>query len=206
MAAKKSDTIALANSLNVEQLLAAAFNSTDSVRFIVAEDGTILYFNRKAYENGLLFHNKKLEKGDSLFDYANDTSNNVEHSLTADLARTFNGETFRVETEIKFGKESKWFETEYVPIFHKLKIAAASITIYEITDKKNNELDLAKRLIQIQKVHQNRLQKVEAMLDTVNQQATLIFDQYGKSAGTAITKNMKRLCASIQALQTKISG
>ncbi|MDF2438673.1 MAG: hypothetical protein K0Q95_3049 [Bacteroidota bacterium] len=205
MAAKKINSIELANSLTVEQLLTAAFNSTDSVRFIVAEDGTILYFNRKAYENGLLFHNKKLEKGDSLFDYAGDTTNDVQKALLHDLQRTFKGETFRMETEIQFGKELKWFETEYVPIFHKLKIVAASITIYEVTERKQNEHTKAHVLSVMQKAYKDKLLKTDAMLDLIDKRAKMILNQSGKSSDTAITKNMKSLYTAILALRNKIA-
>ncbi|MDF2449805.1 MAG: hypothetical protein K0R26_2309 [Bacteroidota bacterium] len=90
-------------------LLAAAFNSTESVRFIVSKDGTILAFNRKAFENASLLHGKSLKRGDSLFTYANDPANEVENALRKDCERAFKGETFIKENEIHYASESVGF-------------------------------------------------------------------------------------------------
>lgn len=150
-----------------EQLLAAAFNSTDSVRFIVGSDGTIFHFNRKAYENGLLLHNKTLKPGDSIYDYANDPANDVATSLKECLKRCFAGETFFAETEIHFGTEIRWFKSEYVPVFDKLKIIAASLYIHEVTDQKIQELRKDVMLATIKDAHLTQTMNSSAFTDLV---------------------------------------
>src|SRR5688500_7325807 len=111
----KSGEIEITEEL-IHRALYAAFDSTDAVRFLVTQDGTVIHFNRKAYENSILLHNKELKKGDNLFEFAADTVNSVENRLKKELARTFKGETFFIETEIKYNVDSNWFETEYCPV------------------------------------------------------------------------------------------
>jgi len=164
-----------------EQLLAAAFNSTDSVRFIVAEDGTILYFNRKAYENGLLLHNKTLKTGDSIHDYAKDPSNDVASNLKECLRRCFAGETFFSETEIHYGAQVRWFKSEYVPIFDKLKIIAASIYIHETTEQKIPELRKDVLLTTVQDLNLLQITDSAAFADLVTKS--------GKQALRLLKKN-----------------
>jgi hypothetical protein len=92
------------------ELLEAVFNSTEAVRFIVSKDGSILYFNRKAFENASLLHGKTLKRGDSLFSYASDPGNEVENTVRKDCERAFKGETFIKETEIPYDAECVGFK------------------------------------------------------------------------------------------------
>jgi len=206
MAAKKSDVDVITDTLTAGELLAAAFDATDSVRFIVKQDGTILYFNRKAYENGVLLHGKKLTKGDSLFEYAGDTTNNVKSALKSDLNRSFKGETFRVNTEIKYDKKTMWFQTEYVPVFHKLKIIAASITIYDITETKREELEKANSVIAMEKNYQECLLKTEQMLDVIYKRAKMVFGETDKTTETQIVNGLKNICADTLALKKQVAS
>ncbi|MCE3277915.1 MAG: hypothetical protein K0S44_106 [Bacteroidetes bacterium] len=205
MGKKKSVTESY-GSLSVEELLVATFNSTESVRFIVNEEGIILYFNRKAYENGIQFHNRKLHKGDSLFEYANDTSNNVHITLKDALVRTFKGETFRVEAEVCFGDKSHWFETEYVPLFHKLKMVAASISIYDVTERKVHELLLNKLVNEIKQVQEERWQKTLAMVDLIDERVKMVLTNGSNLSSAAIAKNLKTLSGTIATLKNKVAA
>jgi hypothetical protein len=151
----------------IHRALYAAFDSTDAVRFLVTQDGTVIHFNRKAYENSILLHNKELKKGDNLFDFAADTVNSVENRLKKELARTFKGETFFIETEIKYNVDSNWFETEYCPVILNKQIIAASITLYDITERKNKELSQKQQLEDLKSSTQSKLQQTEFMVETM---------------------------------------
>jgi hypothetical protein len=144
------------NEIAASRLLLAAFDSSESVRFIVQEDGKVLHFNRKAYENSILIHQKELKKGDNLFDYASDTVNNVQTKLRSELKRTFKGESFTTDTEVKYDHRSRWFQTEYIPIFENKKIVAASISTYEITQKKLHDMQLAETIFEVRSSNQHR--------------------------------------------------
>ncbi len=154
--------------LPISSLLQAAFDSSDMVRFIVDEDGTVLHFNRKAYENSILIHQRELKKGENLFDYAGDTTNRVQSHLKSQLAKTFTGETFVSENEVKFKLKSRWFQTEYVPILHNKKIVAASILTFDITERKIAELQTAQLVAELKTSTQTRLQQIEYSLDSMS--------------------------------------
>jgi hypothetical protein len=190
----------------VARLLLAAFDSSESVRFIVQEDGKVLHFNRKAYENSILIHQKELKKGDNLFDYASDTVNNVQTKLRSELKRTFKGESFTTDTEVKYDHRSRWFQTEYIPIFENKKIVAASISTYEITQKKLHEMQLAETIFEVRSSNQHRLQQAELTLDMMAKRIKDIITDIPTSSETDIRKQIRDLCSQLVGLRRKISA
>ena len=153
--------------LSAQELLGAAFDSTDAVRFIVDAQGIILHYNRKAYENSILIHKRELHKGDNLFEFAGDTLNKVQNHLKKQLAKSFSGETFVTENEVKYNFQSKWFQTEYVPIVHNMKIVAVSISTHDITSKKNAELQKTNLIADLKTTNQHRLQQITYALESL---------------------------------------
>lgn len=189
--------------LSESELLSVAFNCTEAVRFIVSKDGGILNFNRKAFENATLLHDKTLKKGDNLFDYANDPGQGVENSLRIDLERAFAGEAFLIETEIPYGHGVRWFQTEYVPILHKLKIIAVSINIYEITEKKNTDTAKDKLISELQNLNQNLLSEREMVWEMISKFSSEIISSEDKKSNKDIIKKTAVFHAQISALRDK---
>lgn len=188
-----------------EQLLTAAFNSSESVRFIVERDGTILHFNRKAYENGQLLHNKILKRGDNLFDYASDPSNDVANGLRVCIERAFAGETFYSEAEIKFEGGARWFKSEYVPIFDKLKIIAVSIHIHEITDEKLAQLLKDQTLADIKTINYSRLNESKTSLEQIIKDGKESLKALTNNPNDALKKNLLNLVSVASELKTKVT-
>jgi hypothetical protein len=150
--------------ITVAQALLAAFDATDAVRFIVKADGTIIHFNRKAYENGILLHKRELKRGDNIYDYAADTVNGVESTLKKDIDRAFKGQTFVRESEIKFDVESLWYETEHCPVILNNKVSAVALSITDITARKKREHETQEMIETMRSTKINRVQQFELMI------------------------------------------
>jgi PAS domain S-box-containing protein len=170
--------------ISIPDALQAAFDSTDAVRFFVTSDGKILHFNRKAYENSILLHNKEIKRGDNLYDFAADTENLIENKLKKDLALAFKGENFQRETHVKFTNGEKWFETEYSPIIFKKKIVAVSISTVDITHRKTRELDLRNALDEIKSTRVNRIVQFEFMISNIFSHIHAIENEMKKRTGS----------------------
>ncbi|MES2567471.1 MAG: PAS domain-containing protein [Bacteroidota bacterium] len=179
------------------ELLAAVFDSTEAVRFIVSRDGTILYFNRKAFENASLLHGKTLKKGDNLFSYASDPGKEVESELKKDYERAFAGETFLKEAEISYNSESRWFQTEYVPILSKLKIIAVSINIYEITERKLTEQSKDALILEQKSVIQNLLKERAQVWKKIGKCFSEIISRTARESNKDIKEELSTLYSNI---------
>jgi hypothetical protein len=189
--------------LSISRLLQATFDSTESVRFIVDAKGTVIHFNRKAYENSILIHNRELKKGDNLFNFAADTVNDVESPLREQLNRAFKGETFWTDSEVKFDENSRWFETEYIPIIINRKIVAVAISTSEITSKKVQEIRLAELLNEVKSSSQHRLQEAELTLDVMARRVREIVEDIPRS-DKLLKKQARTLCANLVSLRRKV--
>jgi hypothetical protein len=191
--------------LTGSQLLQAAFDSTETVRFIVNAEGVVLHFNRKAYENSILMHGRELRKGDSLLDFAGDTVNKVQNHLRLQLQRAFTGETFVIENEVNYKAQSKWFQTEYVPIVHGRRIIAVSIATFDITGRKRAEIAAAELIAELKTSGQHRLQQVEYTLEAlVARDADLLSQCQPVSAD--VSSRIDRLQKDLLSLRNKVNS
>jgi hypothetical protein len=189
--------------LTTADLLQAAFDSTDQVRFIVSEDGGVISFNRKAYENSILIHNKALKKGDNLYDFAADTKDNASGKLRDDLRRTFSGESFVTEVEIKYHSGSRWFQTEYVPVFRDKVIVAASISNYDITERKQAEIAVQQYINEMQSAIDTRLRHIELILDSLVANSEVLLEE-SNSLDEQISSKIRRLLSEFSRLHSKV--
>ena len=135
------ETLARENEMErSRKTLKAIFDSTDTVKFFVAPDFHIQFFNRKAYENGKELHGKNMKVGDNILDYARDTENNVDKTFLEDFNTAIKGETVISESEIEYGTGSKfWFRTEYYPVRENGELIGISVTVSDITERKKHE-------------------------------------------------------------------
>jgi PAS domain S-box-containing protein len=145
-----------------EQVLKALFNSTQSVIFLVSSEYEILFFNKKAYDNSLILHQKEIKIGDNIIDYITDTENNIYKSFRSEFERALNDEYVIVEKEIKYTEESSiWFKTEYFPVYENDRTIGVAIIITDINEKKKYELRIRKQNEMLQEIawiqsHKNR--------------------------------------------------
>lgn len=120
-------------------ILRAIFDSTDDVWFFVAPDHSILFFNRKAYENGKLLHGRELKTGDNILDYARDTKNEVDVRFLEKFRQATAGELVIDRQEIQYGSATLWFQSKYVPVFDGQTLLGISIAVSDITEEKKLE-------------------------------------------------------------------
>jgi signal transduction histidine kinase len=117
-------------------ILSAIFDSTNDVWFLVAPDYSILFFNKKAYENGKLLHNRELKAGDNILDYARDTKNEIDVKFVRGFERAINGEIVKTEEKIEYALHSIWVATKYIPVYEADVLLGISITVEDVTPQK----------------------------------------------------------------------
>lgn len=123
-----------------QKTMKAIFDSTDNVKFFISPDLKIQLFNKKASLNAEQLHGRKMQVGDNMLDYARDTENNVNQVFLSDFTRATKGETVTTEVEIKYkSKPSLWFRSEYHPIYEDDTLIGISVTVSDITERKNAE-------------------------------------------------------------------
>ncbi|MDP1763939.1 MAG: hypothetical protein Q8L07_08645 [Sediminibacterium sp.] len=129
-----------------EKILTAIYNSTRSVRLLVAPDYTILFFNKTADENIILFQRKKLKIGDNFMNYAKDILKTTDSSLKSDFETALTGEYVIRENEIQHNDSSLWVKTEYNPVYIDNKLIGVSISSRDISERKKNEFLIKKQI------------------------------------------------------------
>lgn len=121
-------------------ILRSIFDSTDDVWFFVAPDHSILFFNQKAYENGKILHQRELQAGDNILDYARDTKNNVDERFATNFCRALSGELVVDRQQIEYNSAVLWFQSKYVPVYENGTMTGVSIVVSDITREKMMEL------------------------------------------------------------------
>ena len=122
------------------KILKAIFDSTDNVKFFIAPNLRIQFFNKTAFENGLKLHGRRMQIGDHILDYVRDTENKIDQIFQLDFEKALNGETVERETEIKYkNDQSKWFRSEYYPVYESGILIGVSVTVSDLTVRKNYE-------------------------------------------------------------------
>ncbi|MDB5274191.1 MAG: hypothetical protein JWO58_2558 [Chitinophagaceae bacterium] len=126
-----------------KKVLKAFFDSTQSVIFIISPEYKIIFFNKKSYDNGLLFRQREIKIGDNIMDYVNDIEDEVFHSFRSDFDKALQGECVTMEKEIKYtGDKSIWFNIDYFPVYENEIMIGVAITITDINDRKKYELQI----------------------------------------------------------------
>lgn len=125
------------------KILKAIFDSTDNVKFFIAPNLRIQFFNKTAFENGLKLHGRRMQIGDNIMDYVRDTENKIDEVFQKDFDKALKGETVERETEIKYkNDQSKWFRTEYYPVYEAGSLIGVSVTVSDLTERKNYEQNI----------------------------------------------------------------
>lgn len=124
-------------------ILSAIFDSNDDVWFFISPDYSIQFFNNKAFENSLLYHNKKLKAGDNILDYARDTKNSTE-AFVQNFKRAVEGQIVKEEQQIQFGSSTIWTRSKFIPVYDAGILLGISLTVEDITKEKLMEQDQVK--------------------------------------------------------------
>ena len=168
------------------KILKAIFDSTDNVKFFIAPDYKIQFFNKKAFENGLNLHGKRMQIGDNILDYAKDTENNVDQKFQRDFNKALSGETVVIEDEIIYKRDkSRWFRTEYYPVYEDGNLIGVSVTVSDITERTNYEENIRLQNEKLRKIafiqsHQVRqpLSNILGILSFINTDGMSDDDKY----------------------------
>ena len=122
-------------------ILRSIFDSTDDVWFFIAPDYSISFFNQKAFDNGKLLHGRELKAGDSILDYARDTTNNIDVGFIENFEKALDGEHIREEKKIEYAETAIWCLSKYIPVYHEGKLTGVSVSVSDISKEKILELE-----------------------------------------------------------------
>jgi hypothetical protein len=109
---------------------------SESVWFLVNLQYRIIHFNNKAASNSISFHNKKIEPGASILDYARDTKNQVDAKFINCFGRAATNKVVEMEQQIIYNSATIWTRSTYTPVFHNEVIYGISILVDDITKQK----------------------------------------------------------------------
>lgn len=171
-----------------ESVLRALYDSTRSVKILVDPNYRVLFFNRNASELALLFHNKKVKTGDNLLEYTRENLSEILHFLREDFSKALEGEPASRECVIKHKDAQLWLEVNYTPVYENNQVIGISLTVEDISKKKQRELFIEQQnqlLRQVFNSHSHEMRKPVAnilglleLLDknNLNKYNTEIFD------------------------------
>ena len=123
--------------MGIIEKLRNQFDKSHSVWFFVDVKYRILYFNPKAAANSLVFHQKQIDTGDSILDYARDTENNVDEGFITSLGKAAAGQVVKWEQEVVYKEESIWTRSTYMPVYNNTDLEGISIEVEDITSLRN---------------------------------------------------------------------
>lgn len=135
-------------------ILRAIFDSSDYIWFFINPDYKIIFFNKKAFENGKLLHGKELNSGDSLTDYARDAKGDLNKQLISTLQKVSEGNIIGNEQLVEFETTKIWTKAKYIPVFEEKVLIGISITIEDISVQKimeENQLRYQRDIVQLSK-------------------------------------------------------
>jgi PAS domain S-box-containing protein len=139
--------------IDKRRILKAIFDSTNNVTFFVAPDYTILFFNKKAYDNALVLHQRELRVGDNMLDYVNSTQNAAEAEFRTEFTRALQGEQVITESEVQYRPGlAFWFQTEYHPVYEYGDLIGVAITVSDISERKKYEGSIQRQHEQLQTI------------------------------------------------------
>ena len=128
-----------------EKTLKAIYDNTNSIRLMIDTDERIIFYNKRALENSVLFMNNLHMKTGVLLADVIKNKFFEEGSFREGVKKAFSGNRFVKELKIWLDDSSYWFLTECFPVSLEKEILAVSISIREITEKKKRELLIKKQ-------------------------------------------------------------
>jgi len=113
--------------------LQSRYDTSDQVWFFVKSNFRIIHFNQKAARNSLTFHNKKLAVGDSILDYARDTTNKIDSDFITCFGKAATGQVIETEQQIGFNEKMLLFRSTYTPVYEDGTLLGISILVEELS-------------------------------------------------------------------------
>jgi hypothetical protein len=122
----------------VSELL-SLYNTSDDTWFFVKPNYRIMYFNKKAAINSRSLHNKEIIAGDSILDYARDTSNKIDSEFITCFGKAAAGQVIKQEQQIVYKEQTIWTRCTYTPVYEGDNLLGISILVSDITHLKTSE-------------------------------------------------------------------
>lgn len=121
-----------------ERIIKSIINSIDQNFIFIDKDFKIKYFNDYSAKNIFNFKTgEPIKEGTDFFDYA--APSKIEE-FRSKILPVFQGKKFKQIEKINSGKDSRWFEITYSPVFGvDNKIIGIVYSSYDITLQKKNE-------------------------------------------------------------------
>jgi two-component system, sensor histidine kinase and response regulator len=115
-------------------------NSTQSF-ILIDREHKIQAFNKVANKRAKLVYNRKLQEGDSIYNFVADSDLD---DFNRDFNSALSGASVKLEREISSpGGETYWFEFDYSPVFEERKIIGVCLSVLSIDDRKKAIKELA---------------------------------------------------------------
>jgi PAS domain S-box-containing protein len=155
------------------QILKAIFDSLNSSILFIAQDFSILFFNKHAYEGSKLLYGRELFIGDSILNYRREGDDDIFISFKENFERALNSKcTVTSEREMHYPAMSFWVRSEYTPIYEGCQPVGVLLHAIDITEKKrieneNNEKTNLLNRIAWSQSHETR-QPLATLLGLVN--------------------------------------
>ena len=119
-------------------VLQTRYDTSDAVWFFVKPNYRIIHFNKKAASNSVALHNKKIAPGDSILDYARDTSNKIDEEFITCFGKAAAGQFVEHEQQIHYQDLVLLTRSTYTPVYEAETILGISIVV-EVTPVKTSE-------------------------------------------------------------------
>ena len=123
--------------MSIIEKLRSQFDKSHNVWFFVDVNYRILYFNSKAAANSLVFHQRQINTGESILDYAKDTENNVDEDFITCLGKAASGQVVKREQEVVYQEASIWTRSTYMPVYNNTDLEGISVEVEDITSLRN---------------------------------------------------------------------
>lgn len=115
-------------------VLQSRYEASDEIWFFVKSNYRIIRFNKKAASNSITIHNKKIAAGDSILDYARDTSNRIDSEFITCFGKAAAGQVIKMEQKICYNEIIIWTRSTYTPVYEGDVLLGISIVVEDITD------------------------------------------------------------------------
>ncbi|KEO71939.1 PAS domain S-box protein [Anditalea andensis] len=129
---------------NTKNILYAIYQSTQSIRYLIAPDYSIIFFNKTAEEKTFTYNNKKLKIGDNFTHVFEDLMQKDQH-FKNDFYKAIKGKHVVRESRVSDIPKTVWIKSEYLPVFDNNTLIGISLTIHDITERKNREIFIKKQ-------------------------------------------------------------
>ncbi|NEU09603.1 hypothetical protein GZH53_14850 [Flavihumibacter sp. R14] len=113
--------------------LQSRYDTSDDVWFFVKSNYRIIHFNKRAAKNSIALHNKEIAAGDSILDYARDTSNKIDSDFITCFGKAAAGQNIEVDLKICYKEREIWTRSSYTPVYKGDILLGISILVTDIT-------------------------------------------------------------------------